>query len=195
MARHGWLGADVWLAHLVHVDASECALLAETGTGMAHCPQSNARLGAGIAPALAFAALGGKVSLGVDGAASNEAAAMLDEMHCAWQMQRAVHGAAAVPVEEIVHWASGGGAAVLGLPDIGEIAVGKAADLALFDLGGLRYAGLHDRLAGPVLGGGAGRVRTVLVAGRPVVVDGAIPGLDLARVCADAADVLARLCA
>ncbi len=195
MAEHGWTGRDVWFAHLVHVDDAELQLLVETGTGMAHCPQSNCRLGAGIAPAARFDEFGGRVSLAVDGAASNEAADMLDEMHCAWQLQRATGGPGAVRAEDVVRWASAGGAAVLGLGDTGTIEAGKSADLALFAVDGLRYAGLHDRAIGPVVSGGAGSARTVLVQGRPVVVDGAVPGLDLPKLCADAAAVVQRLCA
>jgi cytosine/adenosine deaminase-related metal-dependent hydrolase len=195
VAEHDWLGEDVWFAHLVHVDESELALLAQTRTGMAHCPQSNCRLGSGIAPADRFAALGGRVSLGVDGAASNESADMVNEMHCAWQVHRAVHGPQAVSVEDVVRWASAGGADVLGLPAVGTIEVGKSADLAIFDLDQPRYAGLHDPLIGPVAGGGGARPRHVLVGGRPVVTDGAIPGLDLAALSARAANVVRRLVA
>ena len=107
--KHGWVGPDVWYAHLVHADASEIALLAETGTGMAHCPQSNCRLGSGIAPADALDRLGGRVSLGVDGAASNEAADMVSEMHCAWLAHRSTKGAASVRCEDILRWATAGG--------------------------------------------------------------------------------------
>ena len=97
MADHDWLGPDVWFAHLVHMDdAGDQARWSETGTGMAHCPQSNCRLGSGIAPAEKIAALGGMVSLAVDGAASNEAADMISEMHSAWHVHRAVKGAGAV---------------------------------------------------------------------------------------------------
>lgn len=192
VAEHGWLGPDVWFAHLVHVDPDEVRLLAETGTGMAHCPQSNCRLGSGIAPAVALHALGGRVSLGVDGAASNESADMISEMHAAWQVHRAAHGAAAVRAEDVLRWASAGGADVLDLPALGTVEVGKAADLAIFDLDLLRYAGYHDRLIGPVVGGTA-RARYVLVAGRPVVIDGAIPGLDLPQLTARARRAVERL--
>ena len=195
MARHGWSGPDVWFAHLVHADDEELAQLARTGTGMAHCPQSNARLGTGIAPAPALDALGGNVSLAVDGAASNEAADMVDEMHCAWQMHRARGGPGAVRAEDVVRWASAGGAHVLGMGDIGTLEPGKSADLALFPVNGLRYAGLHDLLVGPVVSGGAGSARTVLVQGRAVVRDGAIPGLDLEKLQRDAADVVRRMTA
>jgi Amidohydrolase family len=89
MAEHDWLGPDVWFAHLVHVDDAEIGLLIETGTGVAHCPQSKCRLGSGIAPAEEMATRGGAVSLAVDGAASNESADMISEMHTAWHVHRA----------------------------------------------------------------------------------------------------------
>src|SRR5258708_29845008 len=103
MADHDYLGSDVWLAHLVHVDDDEIRLLAETGTGMAHCPQSNCRLGSGIAPAERLAALGGAVSLAVDGAASNESADMISEMHSAWHTHPAPTGPPALTPAHLVH--------------------------------------------------------------------------------------------
>src|SRR5216683_426464 len=150
IAEHDWLGPDVRFAHLVHLDEAEVDLLVETGTGMSHCPQSNCRLGSGIAPADRMAALGGTVSLAVDGAASNESADMISEMHSAWHTHRAVKGAGAVAVEDVVRWASANGARVLGFEDGGVIAPGKLADLAIFDLSHPRYFGLHDPLIGPV---------------------------------------------
>jgi cytosine/adenosine deaminase-related metal-dependent hydrolase len=195
IAEHGWLGDDVWFAHLVHLDQSELQLLAETGTGMAHCPQSNCRLGSGVAAADRLALLGGRVSLAVDGAASNESCDMISEMHCAWQVHRAVKGAQAVRAEDVLHWATAGGADVLGLPAIGRVEIGKAADLALFDLSQPRYAGLHDRLIGPIIGGGGAQLRHLLVAGRPVVENGNIPGLDLAALSHHAAAIVRRLAA
>lgn len=193
VAEHGWTGRDVFFAHLVHCDPGEVAILAQTGTGMAHCPQSNCRLGSGIAPADSLDRLGGRVSVGVDGAASNEAADMVSEMHCAWLAHRSVKGAAAVTTDDVVRWSTQGGADVLNLPAIGTLEVGKAADLAIFDLTHPRYAGLHDPLAGPVACAGAAQPRHVLVAGRPVVVDGAVPGLDLAALAARAASVVRRI--
>ena len=195
MAEHDWLGPDVWFAHLVHIDDQEIKLLVETGTGVAHCPQSNCRLGSGIAPAERMAAFGGAVSLAVDGAASNEAADMISEMHSAWHLHRAVKGAAAVRIEDVVRWASAGGARVLGFPDIGVIAPGKLADIAIFDLSHPRYCGLHDPLSGPVAAAGAAHLRYLLVGGRVVVEDGTIPGLDLTRLRHDASRVVARLAA
>ena len=193
VADHGWIGTDVWFAHLVHVEHSELALLAASGTGMAHCPQSNARLGSGIAPTDRFERLGGLVSLGVDGAASNEACDMVSEMHAAWMMHRATKGAAAVRCEDVLRWATSGGAAVLGLDAVGTIEVGKAADIAVFDLAHPRYAGLHDPLIAPVASGGGAHIRNLLVAGRPVVTNGVVPGVDLARLSARAADVVKRI--
>src|SRR6478736_6489297 len=195
MADNDYLGRDVWLAHLVHVDDDEIRLLAETGTGMAHCPQSNCRLGSGIAPAERLSALGGTVSLAVDGAASNESADMISEMNSAWHIHRAAKGAAALSIEEVVRWGSANGARVLGFEDAGVIAPGKLADLALFELSHPRYFGLHDPLLGPVAAGGAARLRHLIVGGRRVVDDGAIPGLDLEQLRHDASRVVARLAA
>jgi cytosine/adenosine deaminase-related metal-dependent hydrolase len=191
LAQRGWLGEDVWFAHAVHLDDDELRMLAATGTGIAHCPQSNARLGAGIAPADRFAALGGRVSLGVDGAASNESGSMLDDVHAAWLIHRARNGPQATRAEEVVRWATAGGAAVLGL-DVGELAIGKPADLAIWPLDHPRYAGVHDEAIAPVVCGG-GDARHVFVAGRPVVFDGAIPGLDLSALAASARDLVRSL--
>jgi 8-oxoguanine deaminase len=193
VAEHGWTGRDVWYAHLVHMDESEIKILADTGTAMAHCPQSNCRLGSGIAPADALDRAGGRVSIGVDGAASNEAADMVSEMHCAWLAHRSTKGAASVRCEDILRWSTAGGADVLNLPAIGTLEVGKAADLAIFDLTHPRYAGLHDPLIAPVASAGAAHLRHVLVGGRPVVIDGAVPGVDLAALSARAAAVVRRI--
>ncbi|PKU24478.1 amidohydrolase family protein [Telmatospirillum siberiense] len=192
---HGWLGKDVWFAHLVHLDESELRLLAETGTGMAHCPQSNCRLGSGVAAADRLTRLGGPVSLAVDGAASNEACDMISEMHCAWLVHRAAKGAQAVRAEDVLHWATAGGARVLDMPTIGTIEVGKTADLAIFDLSRPRYAGLHDPLIGPIVAGGDAQLRHLLVGGRTVVENGAIPGLDLAALSHRTAGIVRRLAA
>jgi cytosine/adenosine deaminase-related metal-dependent hydrolase len=195
LAEHDWLGDDVWFAHLVHLDEDEVRVLASTGTGMAHCPQSNCRLGSGIAPADALARLGGAVSLGVDGAASNEAADMLCEMHSAWHTHRATKGAAAVTAEDVVHWATAGGARVLGMPHVGTLAVGQQADIAIFNLDEPRHFGMHDPLIAPVTCGGSAKLRYLLIGGRIVVEDGVIPGLDLQKLKSDAARVVTRLAA
>jgi cytosine/adenosine deaminase-related metal-dependent hydrolase len=195
LADHDWLGEDVWFAHLVHLDADEVRILATTGTGMAHCPQSNCRLGSGVAPADAMARLGGAVSLGVDGAASNEAADMLCEMHSAWHTHRAVKGAAAVTAEDVVHWATAGGARVLGMPQIGTLAPSQQADIAIFSLDEPRHFGMHDQMIAPVTCAGSAKLRYLLIGGRIVVEDGAVPGLDIQKLKFDAARVVTRLAA
>jgi 8-oxoguanine deaminase len=195
LADHDWLGPDVWFAHLVHLDPNEVRMLAETGTGMAHCPQSNCRLGSGIAPADAMARLGGAVSLGVDGAASNESADMISEMHSCWHTHRALKGADAVTAEDVVHWATAGGARVLGLPQIGTLAPGQQADIAIFDLDQPRHFGMHDPLIAPVTCAGSANLRALLIGGRMVVENGVIPGLDIQKLKSDAARVIARLAA
>jgi 8-oxoguanine deaminase len=207
--EHDWLGADVWFAHLVKVDASEIALLAQTGSGLAHCPQSNGRLGSGISPVRDMADAGVAVSLGVDGAASNEAADMISEVHAAWLNQRARLGMAALPafqggrfeggahaasIEEVAHWASAGGAAVLGLPEVGRIAPGYCADIAVYRLDDPRYFGLHDPAIGPIASGGRPTLAALFSAGRRIVTEDAIDGVDLAELGAQArASVMAML--
>jgi 8-oxoguanine deaminase len=195
LADHDWLGPDVWFAHLIHLDPNEVRILASTGTGMAHCPQSNCRIGSGIAPADALSRLGGAVSLGVDGAASNESADMISEMHSAWHTHRAVKGPASVSVEDVVHWATAGGARVLGLPQIGTLAPGQQADIAVFTLNEPRHFGMHDPMIAPVTCAGSANLRYLLIGGRIVVENGAIPGLDIQRLRSDAIRVVTRLAA
>jgi cytosine/adenosine deaminase-related metal-dependent hydrolase len=206
-----WLGPDVWFAHLVKLDADEIALLGRTGTGIAHCPQSNGRLGSGIAPVRALEAAGAKVSIGVDGAASNEAADMISEAHAAWLMARARAGqeavahfrggageaeAASTTVEDVVRWGTAGGAQVLGLDAVGTLAPGQAADLSLFGIDrDPRYFGLHDPAIGPVASGGAADLRYLFVGGKEVVRDGRIPGLDLIELGRQSRDAVRALLA
>lgn len=192
LADLGWLGEDVWFAHLVDLTPDEVALLAETGTAMAHCPQANARLGSGLAPAPALAASGGTVSLAVDGAGANEAADMGAALYAGLCLHRAAHGAAAVAPETLLHWASMGGAKTLGLSGIGALRPGMAADIALFDLSAPRNFGLHDPALAPMVSGAA-RVRHAMVAGRMVVRDGRIPGLDLGALAEEAARITRRI--
>jgi cytosine/adenosine deaminase-related metal-dependent hydrolase len=192
-AKHGWIGPDVWFAHMVHLSPDEIRLAGETGTGVAHCAQSNCRLGSGIAPIRALADAGATVSIGVDGAASNESADMIAETHMAWLLQRARSGAGAATVEEVVHWGTRGGARVLGLDRVGGIAPGFAADLAVYALEEPRYAGLHDPAIGPVASGGRARLKWLLANGRVIVRDGAIPGLDLAALAARARTAIGRM--
>jgi cytosine/adenosine deaminase-related metal-dependent hydrolase len=202
--RHEWVGPDVWFAHMVHLDDDELRRCAETGTGIAHCPQSNARLGSGIARIPEALALGVPVSLAVDGAASNEAADMASEAHAAWLMHRAdprasVRGmqpgglAGAMTVEDVVHIGTAGGARVLGLDGVGTLEVGQAADIAIYDLREPRHFGLHDPAIGPVASGGRTPLRALLVQGRVVVEHDRIPGLDIEQLRADAQRLVSRM--
>lgn len=186
LAGHDWLGPDVWFAHLVECTPDEVKLLAETGTGMAHCPQANARLGSGIAPASLLHDLGGTVSLAVDGAGANEAADMASALYAAFSIHRAAGGVTATTAETVLHWATAGGARVLGMEAIGTLEPGKAADIVLFDLNAPRYFGQHDRAIAPVISGGDMRVRHSFVAGKPLVENGRIPWLDLDALGAEA---------
>lgn len=195
VADHEWLGPDVWFAHLVHLQASEIALLAASGSGCSHCPVSNARLGSGIAPAPQMAAAGVPMSLAVDGVASNESGSMTHEAHFAWLVHRAKQGAAATTIEQTIHWGSAGGARVLGLEAVGTLEVGQAADLVLYDIRDLRFNGFHDLAIAPVAAGEPARVRYNVVDSRVVVDDGVIPGLDLERLRHDAKEGVKRLLA
>ena len=179
LAGHDWLGPDVWFAHLVECTPDEVKLLADTGTGMAHCPQANARLGSGVAPADLLQALGGTVSLAVDGAAANEAADMASALYAAFSIHRAAKGVTASSAETVLHWATAGGAKVLGLDAVGTLETGKAADIVLFDLNSPRYFGQHDRAIAPIISGGDMKVRHSFVAGKPLVENGRVPWLDL----------------
>ncbi|MTI15764.1 amidohydrolase [Rhodobacteraceae bacterium RKSG542] len=193
LAEHDWLGPNVWFAHLVEIDEREVSILAETGTGMAHCPQANARLGSGIAPADALDRLGGTVSLAVDGAGANEAADMVSALYSAFCVHRASKGVKSVAAEDILRWATAGGAKVLGLPTIGTLEVGKSADIALFDISAPRHMGQHDPLISPIVSGGDALIRHSFVNGKHVVRDYAVPGLDLGDLGEKARSVVADL--
>ncbi len=191
--RNGWLGEDVFFAHMVHMTSAEVAMMARTRTGMAHCSQSNCRLGSGLAPAPALFRQGGRVGLGVDGAGSNEAADMISEAHMTWLVHRSQHGAASVTVEDAIHWGTAGGADILGLDRVGTIAPGMAADLMIYSLEHPRYAGLHDRAIGPVAAGGQAHVKLGFCNGLVVVEDGRIPGLDVPGLMRQARAAVAKM--
>jgi cytosine/adenosine deaminase-related metal-dependent hydrolase len=167
----GWLGPDVWLAHCVHLDAGECARMGATGTGVAHCPTSNGRLGAGIAPVPALLAAGTPVGLGVDGAASNECGELVDELRAALVVARAKAGPTALTARQALELATRHGARCLGRDDeLGHLSAGALADVALWDLGEPGFAGIADPVAALVLG--PTRPVDVLLVGGEVVVDG-----------------------
>ena len=173
----GWVGPDVWHAHCVKLDASEIALFARTGTGVAHCPCSNCRLGSGIAPLRAMRDAGVLVGLGVDGSASNDAGNLVAEARQAMLLQRVSRGADAMSAREALEIATRGGADILGRPECGRLAVGKRADIAVWDMSGVEAAGSWDPAA--LLLAGPTTVRDLFVNGRVVVRDGQIATLDM----------------
>ena len=145
----GWLGADVWHAHMVHPHKDEIARLGKSRTGVAHCPTSNMRLASGIAPVLAMQAAGVRMGLGVDGSASNDGSHLLAEARQAMLLQRIGNGPAALTARQALRMATRGGAEVLGRDDIGYLAVGMSADFVGYRLDTLGLAGgaVHDPLA------------------------------------------------
>ena len=175
----GWTGKDVWHAHCVKLDEQEIDLFARSGTGVAHCPCSNCRLGSGIAPVRAMRDAGVNVGLGVDGSASNDASNLILEARQSLLLQRVARGADAMSARAALEIATRGGAQVLGRDDCGQIAVGKRADLAIWDVSGVESAGSWDAAA--LLLAGPTRVRDLIVEGREVVRDGQMVTIDLAR--------------
>jgi cytosine/adenosine deaminase-related metal-dependent hydrolase len=176
----GWTGEDVWHAHCVKLDVSEIGLFARSGTGVAHCPCSNCRLGSGIAPVRAMRDAGVKVALGVDGSASNDAGSLIGEARQAMLLQRVSLGADAMAAREALEIATLGGARVLGRHDCGSLAVGQRADVAVWDVSGVEAAGAWDPVAALILCGPA-RVRDLFVEGRQVVRGGQMETIDLPR--------------
>jgi 8-oxoguanine deaminase len=174
----GWLNDRVWLAHGIHFDAGEMKRLARAGTAISHCPCSNQTLASGTCPVCAMEQAGVRIGIGVDGSASNDGSNLMQEVRAAFLLQRSLYGVKAVSHTDALRWATKGSAACVGRTDIGEIAVGKMADLALFKLDELRFSGSGDPLAALVLCG-AHRADRVMVGGRWIVKDGEIPNLDL----------------
>jgi cytosine/adenosine deaminase-related metal-dependent hydrolase len=153
LERLDWIGPDVWLAHGVHLSQAEIERIGATGTGVAHCPSSNGRLGAGTASARALLDAGGPVGLGVDGAASQEAGRLGDELRQALYASRSRYGPRSLSCRQALQMATIGGAACLGRADeIGSLEPGKLADLALWRVDGLGHAGIEDPVAALVLG-------------------------------------------
>jgi 8-oxoguanine deaminase len=181
LADLGWVGEDVSYAHGVFLTDDEMRLFAETGTGVAHCPTSNMRLGSGIAPVGRMLELGVKVGLAVDGSASNDSSHMLNEARMALLLQRVKYGATALSARRVLEVATLGGASLLGREDIGALVPGKAADVIAIDVDRVEYAGAGDLVAAAVLCGPVG-VDLNIIDGRIVVERGELVGLDLPRI-------------
>ncbi|MBT8424450.1 MAG: amidohydrolase family protein, partial [Silicimonas sp.] len=187
----GWTGDDVWHAHCVKLDQQEIDLFARTGTGVAHCPCSNCRLGSGIAPVRAMRDAGVRVGLGVDGSASNDRANLVSEARLAMLLQRVARGADQMSAREALEIATVGGASVLGRDDIGRLRPGMRADLALWDISGVESAGSWDPAA--ILLAGPERVAHLFVEGRQVVADGRVTTVDLPSAMEKAKQAVTRL--
>jgi cytosine/adenosine deaminase-related metal-dependent hydrolase len=188
----GWVGDDVWHAHCVKLNAQEIGLFARSGTGVAHCPCSNCRLGSGIAPVRSMRDAGVKVGLGVDGSASNDSSHMLSEARQALLMQRVQNGADAMSAREALEIATLGGAQVLGRSECGVLEPGKRADLAIWDMSGIEAAGNWDPVAALVLCGPF-PARDVFIDGRPVVRDRRLVTADMTEIAARARTIATSL--
>ncbi|KFC83940.1 8-oxoguanine deaminase [Buttiauxella agrestis] len=174
----GWLNDRTWLAHGIHFDESEIQRLGRAGVGVCHCPVSNMRLASGMCPTVDLQNAGVAIGLGVDGSASNDASNIMYEARQALYLQRLRYGAQAITPQRVLGWATQGSAKLIGRSDIGEIAVGKQADLALFAQDELRFSGSHDPISALLLCG-AERAEHVMIGGKWRVTDGNIVGLDV----------------
>jgi 8-oxoguanine deaminase len=178
LEQQGWLNGRVWLAHGIHFNTSEIDRMAKAGVCVTHCPCSNQILASGTCLVCDMEAAGVRVGLGVDGSASNNASNLMQEVRAAYLLQRSRYGVERVSHRDALRWATEGSAACVGRPELGRIAVGALADLALFRLDELRFSGALDPLAA-IVTCGAYRADRVMVGGRWVVENGAIPDLDL----------------
>jgi 8-oxoguanine deaminase len=174
----GWLHNKTWLAHGIHFNDEEIQRLGQAGVGVCHCPNSNMMLASGICRTLELEQAGSPVGLGVDGSASNDHSNLISEVRQALYLQRLRYGSAQMTHFDAYRLATSGSAKVLGRSDIGRVAVGYQADLALFKLDELRFSGHHDPLAALLLCG-AQRAHRVMIAGQWTVVDGLPVHLDL----------------
>ena len=184
LERTGWLGPRTWLAHGIHFDEREIAILGRHGLGVCHCAASNMVLASGICRTVELETAGAKVGLGVDGSASNDASNMMEALRQALMIGRLRYGADAITHRDVLRWGTEGSARCIGRGDIGRIAPGYQADLALFTLDETRFAGAHDPLAALILCS-AHRADRVMVGGRWRVEEGQPLGVDLAKLIAD----------
>ena len=174
----GWLNKNTWLAHGIHFNDEEVSRLGHSGIGIAHCPTSNMVLASGVCPTLELESAGVTIGLAVDGSASNDASNMIAEVRQALYLQRLKYGAAKISHHDVLRWATKGSAALLGRTDIGRLAVGSEADLALFKLDDLNFSGSHDPLAALLLCQ-AQKADRVMIAGSWRVEEGQIIGFDI----------------
>jgi len=172
-----WLHNKTWLAHGIHFNDEEIQRLGAANVGICHCPTSNMMLSSGICKTLELEKAGAIIGLGVDGSASNDGSNMIEETRMAMYLQRLKYGSSKITHQKALRWATKGSAQVLRRDDIGEIAVGKEADIALFKLDEIQFSGSHDPLAALLLCG-AHKANRVMCAGNWKVIDGEILNLD-----------------
>lgn len=187
MERVGWMGEDVWFAHGVHLKREELKRMAETRTGVAHCPVSNMKLSSGVAPIPEMLELGVPVGLAVDGSASNDSSNMIAEMKTCLLLHKLYHGIDSMRPEDVLYLGTRGGGEILRQPEIGSLAVDQAADLFLLDKRRLALAGgLQDPVAALIQTGTSQEVDLTMVDGRIVVYKGELTTIDEKRVAREA---------
>ena len=183
MEKVGWLGDDVWFAHCVHLTENEIDLLAETGTGVAHCPVSNQKLASGAANIPYMLKKKVAVGLAVDGSASNDSSNMIAELKAAFLMHRLIYGISSMSAEEVLSMATNGGRDVLNQPEIGSLEEGKAADMFLINTKKMGFAGgLSDSVSALITSGDSQIVDITIVNGKIVVCDGKLVNIDEEKV-------------
>ncbi len=192
LERVSWLESDVWLAHGIHFNEDEIKRLGQARVGIAHCPSSNMLLSSGLCQTLALEAAGCPIGLGVDGSASNDGSNLIQEVRQAFLLQRLNYQADQISHNKVLHWATKGSAQCLGRDDIGELAVGKMADLALFALDEPRFSGAGDPLAAIVLCG-THQADQVIVGGEWRVRDRKLVDIDLEQLLAKHTQAAKRL--
>ncbi len=179
MDEAGWLAADVWYAHGIYFNDDEIARIAAAGAGIAHCPASNLRLGSGICPVPKLLDAGVTVGLAVDGSASNDSSSMLREMQLALLIHRVGTAVDAMPPRMVLEMATRAGSRILGQPEIGRLVVGSAADIAMFRLDRIEFAGAMSDPASAILFCGSGvRAEYTIVNGRVLVEKGELTEMD-----------------
>ena len=191
MESIGWVGSDVWFAHAIHIDKDEMKIL--KGCGVAHCPSSNMKLSSGICPTSELLDAGIKLSIAVDGSASNDGSNMWEEVRRAYLLNHIKYGTEGMSAYEVLRTASRGGAEVLGRDDTGMLESGKAADIVLFDVSDIAYAGCSDPLVALVTCGNSSLVKMTMVNGRIVVMDGKLLTMDTGKIKADADTIACRI--
>lgn len=180
MVDLGWTGPDVWFAHVIHLNLEEMKML--KGSGVAHCPSSNMKLSSGICQTNDLIKAGVKLSIAVDGSASNDGSNMWEEVRRAYLLNHLKYGYDGLNAYEILRLATRGGAEVLGRDDIGILEEGMAADIVLFNLNDVAYAGCHDPLVGLVTCGNTSLVKMTIVNGKLVVKDGKLLTMDTDKI-------------